>query len=979
MPKVTEIDQPATADSPAGAIKFTYDSNGYLASRTDANGTVTNYVNDVRGQPTSIVEAAGTPQARTASITFHPSFHLPVKVVQPGRITTYTYDSNGERLTRSLTDTTTTTVPYSTAGQTRTWTYTWSNFLPASFQKPRTDVNAVTTYRFDSSGILTAVTNPLGQTTQITQHSPGGLPQTIVDPNGVTTQRTYDARLRLLSSTIQTAAGAITTSYTYDAAGNQTGIALPDGSTVTNTFDAAHRQTAVTDLTNQSAAIVLDALGDRTKVSLLDSSGKPQRMRSDTFDTLGRLMQSVRGAGQTTSYTYDANGNNLTVTDPSKRVTQRSFDPLNRAVKVTDANKGITTTLYDAFDRLTGVTDPNGGVSTFVYDGFGEMIQQVSPDSGPTIYRYDEGGNLTQVIDGAGAVVNRAYDALDRVVSATYPAAPAENVAYTYDEAPAGFGIGRLTSVSDAAGSLARSFDERGNLLTETRVNGSARLSTAYVYDGMNRVASIAYPSGWTVAYTRDGVGLVTAIAAQPPDGSAAVPVLSSAAYQPFGALRAMTFGNGISETRTFDLDYRMTSLADTGTAPLQNLAYSYDPADNVTSIADGIAPANSQTFGYDVLNRLSSAKGAYGSYSYTYDSAGNRLTQSLSGSATSYSYTPRSNQLASSSAGGASQAIGYTKAGGVASFTPAAGAITNVTYNQAGRVAAMMAGSNPAAQYTYDAFGRRLVKNASSTTLYQYDQEGRLLEETDGQGSPIVDYIYLYSLPVATLSPGAGQVYFLHNDRLGTPQAGTDGSQNEVWSASYGPFGEMSDTPALIVQNLRLPGQEFDADTGLYHNGFRDYAPRLGRYIQSDPLGLAAGLNTYTYAKANPVNATDRLGLKDGNADAPGTTMAEEGYYDWLVVKNFLEDHASECKEAAKKAWETHELWDEFWEAAEGDYLSTLTLVGKAYKWLQSLDPNYGKDTSQPPIPTAPLPLGDPQCPTCTPPPPPPLPPAHN
>jgi RHS repeat-associated protein len=178
-----------------------------------------------------------------------------------------------------------------------------------------------------------------------------------------------------------------------------------------------------------------------------------------------------------------------------------------------------------------------------------------------------------------------------------------------------------------------------------------------------------------------------------------------------------------------------------------------------------------------------------------------------------------------------------------------------------------------------------------------------------------------------------------------------------------------MTATPSLIVQNLRLPGQEFDGDSGLYHNGFRDYAPRLGRYIQSDPVGLAAGLNTYTYANGNPVNATDRLGL----------TVAEEGYYDWLVVKTFLEDHASECKEAAKKAFETWHLWHEFQEAVEGDYPSILTLEQKALNWLQTQDPNYGKDTSSNPIPTAPLNVGDPQCPTCTPPPLPPLPQSHN
>jgi len=150
------------------------------------------------------------------------------------------------------------------------------------------------------------------------------------------------------------------------------------------------------------------------------------------------------------------------------------------------------------------------------------------------------------------------------------------------------------------------------------------------------------------------------------------------------------------------------------------------------------------------------------------------------------------------------------------------------MAYNQAGRLATVTAGENQLGRYTYDAFGQRLVKvgAVTATTLYQYDGKGHLLEETDGEGNPHVDYIYLDALPVATLLPSSGQVYFLHDDRLGAPQVASDGDQNVVWSASYGPFGEMSTVPSLIVQNLRLPGQELDVDTGLYHNGFRDYVP---------------------------------------------------------------------------------------------------------------------------------------------------------
>jgi RHS repeat-associated protein len=878
IPKVTEIDRTASATLPAATRKFTYDTNGYKASETDWNGNVTNYVNDAHGQVTSMTEAAGTPQARTITATYLSDYRLPSQIVTPGLTFSFTYDANGELLTQKLTDTTTTTVPYSTAGQTRTWTYTWSNFLLASVQSPRTDVKGLTTFTYDSSGALTEMTNALGQTTQIAQRLPGGLPQSMVDPNGVTASFTYDARLRLLSGTVMTAAGPLTTSYSYDRAGNPIGVALPDGSALANTYDAAHRLTAVTDLFNQSISNTLDAKGDRTQSSVADASGTLQHSHSGKFDALGRLLQNIGGAGQTTSYAYDSNGNALTVTDPLGHAAHQAYDALNRLIAVTDPAGSVTATSYDARNRPISVTDPNGGVTTYVYDGFGDMIQRVSPDSGTTVYRYDLDGDLTQSVNGAGAVANYTYDALGRVITASYPADAAENVTYTYDQGS--FGIGRLTGVADAAGTLARSYDERGNLLGETRTNGSATLITTYTYDAASRLASVTYPSGWTAAYTRDMMGRVTAVTAQAAGAGASVPVLAGVAYQPFGPVNALTFGNGVAETRGFDLDYRLSGLADTGTAALQSLTYAYDAANNVLSITDGVTAGNSQSFGYDKLNRLASASGGYGSFSYTYDSVGNRMSEGVGGAPTTYAYAAKSNQLSAVTAGGVTQPIGYDKAGNVNN---------NTIYNQAGRLAAVMAGSSPVAQYTYDAFGQRLEKvgAVSGTTFYQYDLGGRLLEESDGQGNPLVDYIYLGSLPVATLSPATGQIYFLHNDRLGTPQLATDSGQNVAWLADYGPFGEMSAVPAGIVQNLRMPGQEFDVDTGLYHNGFRDYNPAWGRYLQSDPAGLAAGVNTYTYAEGNPAQFTDRLGLAPAGA---ATALASQ------VPLNFLYTQQNAC-----------------------------------------------------------------------------------
>jgi RHS repeat-associated protein len=76
--------------------------------------------------------------------------------------------------------------------------------------------------------------------------------------------------------------------------------------------------------------------------------------------------------------------------------------------------------------------------------------------------------------------------------------------------------------------------------------------------------------------------------------------------------------------------------------------------------------------------------------------------------------------------------------------------------------------------------------------------------------------------------------------------------------------FGTLtaSSQTALLGQDLRLPGQENDTETGLYHNGFRDYAPGWGRYVEADPVGLEGGIDLYTYVGANPMMFIDRWGL---------------------------------------------------------------------------------------------------------------------
>ncbi|MDJ0863508.1 MAG: RHS repeat-associated core domain-containing protein [Gammaproteobacteria bacterium] len=127
-----------------------------------------------------------------------------------------------------------------------------------------------------------------------------------------------------------------------------------------------------------------------------------------------------------------------------------------------------------------------------------------------------------------------------------------------------------------------------------------------------------------------------------------------------------------------------------------------------------------------------------------------------------------------------------------------------------------------------------------------------------------VVRYLLLSWLAFWGLSgPAFGdtQVYYIHTDHLGTPQVITDQNQEVAWQADYEPFGEATVTTAVIENPLRLPGQYFDAETGLHYNYFRDYDPGTGRYLESDPIGLSGGLNTYLYAEANPVRFVDPYG----------------------------------------------------------------------------------------------------------------------
>lgn len=109
---------------------------------------------------------------------------------------------------------------------------------------------------------------------------------------------------------------------------------------------------------------------------------------------------------------------------------------------------------------------------------------------------------------------------------------------------------------------------------------------------------------------------------------------------------------------------------------------------------------------------------------------------------------------------------------------------------------------------------------------------------------------------------PSQAATYFYHNDHLGTPQVLTDATWQVVWQSKQDPFGEMTEVTNQVEQNLRFPGQYFDVETKNHYNYFRDYDPSIGRYVESDPLGINDGPSTYGYTHQSPVLNTDFYGL---------------------------------------------------------------------------------------------------------------------
>ena len=296
-----------------------------------------------------------------------------------------------------------------------------------------------------------------------------------------------------------------------------------------------------------------------------------------------------------------------------------------------------------------------------------------------------------------------------------------------------------------------------------------------------------------------------------------------------------------------------------TATSTLINKAdYLYNGVGNRTSLTDR---RGAQTFGYDNLDRLTSASHPLlgTPQSFTYDPVGNRTTAG--------NVTNAGNQLTAD----ATNSYQYDDNGNLTRKTLlATGDYTQYSYdaeNRLTKVEDFVAGNpTPAftSTYRYDGLGRRIEKVANGQTKrYIYDGEDILLEY-DGANVLQARYTHGPGIDEPIAVTKGGNTFFYHQDGLGSVTDLTDGAGATAKSYACDAYGTILEFPGTLDQPYTYTGREFDAESGLYYYRARSYDSVVGRFLEKDPIGFRGGdMNLYAYVSGSPLKWTDPFGLE--------------------------------------------------------------------------------------------------------------------
>ncbi len=407
------------------------------------------------------------------------------------------------------------------------------------------------------------------------------------------------------------------------------------------------------------------------------------------------------------------------------------------------------------------------------------------------------------------------------------------------------------------------------SILKKTQLTAGVTLVVAYTYTLADRLASLTYPSGAIVSYVRDAVGRIVQVKRKVDAASANVTIVSNASWNPFGPLNTLTYGNGRTLTKSYDQDYAIDKVVSSDPNGLV-LDFSTDVMGNIKDASNSVGPAvKTRKYLYDNLYRLSRVDTGSDVLveDYAYNKTGDRTLKQLGAQAPQvYTYLVGTHRLGS--VDGTSRTLDNN--GNLISIDSGR-AHPEFTFNERNRMSASLFNGATRATYALSGRGERVAKldpQGKDSRVYAYDEAGHLLGDYPATEKLFTgdENLYLDDMPVAITISGA--LSYLETDHLGTPRIAANPATNAQqwkWDFFADAFGGNAATIAPsggIDVKLRYPGQQFDSETGLHYNYFRDYEAGVGRYVESDPIGLRGDVGTYAYAKNRTLNRRDPKGL---------------------------------------------------------------------------------------------------------------------
>jgi len=581
---------------------------------------------------------------------------------------------------------------------------------------------------------------------------------------------------------------------------------------------------------------------------------------------------TATASGTTITITYAAAGtagDAITITSGSQSTqTQWTFSGasfngsnglLGNGMNAGDVNNQPLVTLYqyDALGNLlcveqhgnisgTGCSSPPASDATspwrvrrFTYDSLSRLLTAHNPESGTITYSYDADGNLLQKTSpapnqtgSATQTISYCYDELHRVTGKVYSAQSCPftlpTVSYTYDSGS--FAKGKLTSLTDQAGSATYSYDNIGRMTSETRVISGVSKQISYEYNLDGSLSKLHYPSGRVITYTPDSAGRT--IAAADSNGTTYVWAEFYANGAEFKRHQPVIFFQTTLNSRLQPAAiYSNNGLP--GPAFI-NKTYVYGAPQqnngNIISIVANEDATRTQTFTYDALNRITSgySAGATGAYSwgetYAIDPWGNLNIAPMGNKAHGGTFANASDNN--------NRPLGFTY--------DAAGNLTNTSqyvYDPENRIQ-ITAGT----AYTYDADGQRVLKsNTSGTPTKRYWMSGGdILAEGDGSGNLTAEYVFFGRKRLVRIDLPSNTVHYYLSDHLGSTSKVVNSAGAVEEESDFTAFGSEL-TAAQGMNHYKFTGKERDTETQLDYFGARYYSSLAGRFITPDWAAKAA------------------------------------------------------------------------------------------------------------------------------------------